>query len=97
MEKETVEEKFRRLSRARLIKTMKQIQLLANLGGYNYHGTREDKDFVTNTLRKGLDELEYRYSGDKGSNNVFKVNIPSEPEIETITEDARTNDQDFDR
>jgi len=59
MSEETKHDRFKRLSEARINKTLKNIGLLENLANTNnYHYTREDYERIIASLRDAVDDLE---------------------------------------
>ena len=61
---ETKEQAFQRIGNRRLVATVKQIRLLANLSGPSYSYTPQQVEVLINTLRDEVDKVEIAL-GDK--------------------------------
>jgi hypothetical protein len=72
MEKaETKNERFTRLATARVNKVLLIYKHLSNLGGSNYSSTPDEKNQILSALRKGIEEIEYIWAGEKGNKEAF--------------------------
>lgn len=60
-EKESPEEKFKRLASLRTQNALKKIKLIGNLSSSGYKYTGEQVDKIISTLRAAIDEVEARF------------------------------------
>ena len=77
---ETKSQKFHRLAPARVNKTLNEMRKLANLKSASYESTGDERRAIITALRKGVEELEYVFSGEKANKSSFTFGDASEVE-----------------
>lgn len=75
-------EAFTRLAEKRVNMVLDGYRKLSNLGSKQYGATMEQKRELITALRKGLDELEIFYGGEKADKKVFKFSYNQTEEEE---------------
>jgi hypothetical protein len=68
---ETKNERFKRLACARVNKILAVYKHLSNLKGSNYASTPNERNEILSVLRKGIEEIEYIWAGEKGKKEAF--------------------------
>lgn len=64
MEKETRNEKFRRLAQVRVGKVVEDIRKLANLSSNNYDYSEQEVDLIFDFIKQRLKEAEAKFKGE---------------------------------
>lgn len=77
---ESKHEKFHRLAPARVNKTLDEMRKIANLKSASYESSPDERRAIITALRKGIEELEYVFSGEKANKSSFTFGDPSEVE-----------------
>ena len=77
---ESKHEKFQRLAPARVNKTLDEMRKLINLKSPSYESTPTERHAIIAALRKGVEEVEYVFSGEKANKASFTFGEASEVE-----------------
>lgn len=72
-EKESPEDRFKRLASLRTQNAMKRIKLIGNLSGPGYRYADEQVDKIITALRAAVDEVESRFKKTKGKGAEFTL------------------------
>jgi len=72
---------FERLAEKRVTKVLNDLRLVGNLAGSNYHYTQDHIDRIVESIRAGLEDVEFRFAEPTKAESVaFSFEPPDEDE-----------------